>query len=405
MAQLSRNIIIAQALVVGIACSRTSIPSTSAAIQPESVALAAPGAVSSQAIYAGSFEEKSTPGSKAVLKITERIRSSSVTVNGQTLESYEGTETDTAGKRAPFTIRFTADAKQSKSAIRAGSDVDLLAETYDGGGTFERVDDGIGNGIANELPEVPQAAWINSATRRVSISIPNNDQTLTVLYDADGAYRETSVPVEGRTAASQTFADGNAVYQWPFEAVEPNAGLTFEAPDRNRITVQFADSAIPATVFIRFRDWYPTTPPALASDDTMNMGVSSIPSECGVPKRYGSTATQLEERSSRLDLVFGQFETATRIRYVEPHYGLVCLLVRDDLASYYNFTAIVFSARPLNTIETTEVIGLRSSSQKWDPALSVALPLDARLSLSQASSRMSADEAVYQSRRRLESRQ
>ena len=93
--------------------------------------------------------------------------------------------------------------------------------------------------------------------------------------------------------------------------------------------------------------WYPAEPPPLASDSFLDAGTAAVPAACGVPAKYGRTATELVEQTTRLDIVFGEYETTQRTAYVASPYGLICQVVSDDLKTYYDYNAFALESKPL----------------------------------------------------------
>jgi hypothetical protein len=313
--------------------------------------------------------------------VTERVRSSPGTYAGHPITEYDGVETET-GKGKPLQTTFGASVAEIPSKTRNGSDVTLEKFTSrESGGISQTTIYGAGNGVFDQLPEVPQASWSNTAARTESIADSEMGSSAFDAYRSDGSYDEVAVPVEGLQASLRSYANGNATYQWPYQSASQNSILTFSPPDAGVLHIFFADAAAvpPQTIPVNIGVWYPSTPPVLASDSFHNVGTVDIPSACGVPQTYGRTAIEIAERVVRLDIVFGEYETTTRTRFVESPYGLLCLEVHDDLKTYYSYkNSLNLSQRLLDETTTRETLGLRRASipKGGDVAGAATVPLD-----------------------------
>ena len=167
--------------------------------------------------YEGSYTVATVHKSNS-LAIEQRIQTKTGTVGGKPVVVYDGVETE-SGKKTKTTTTFEAEVAQRPSAIRTGEDVTLLRMTsHQAQVISKQVDYATGNGVFDQVPEVPQARWSNTAARSAFVNDIAADSTLNDVYHVDGSYDESSVPVAGLTATSQSYADGNAVYQWPFQA-------------------------------------------------------------------------------------------------------------------------------------------------------------------------------------------
>ncbi|HTX58407.1 MAG TPA: hypothetical protein VMH02_01935 [Verrucomicrobiae bacterium] len=351
-------------------------------------------------VYEGSYT-KTTFHKSTSLAIEQRIQTESGKLGGERVVVYHGVETETGGK-ATTTTTFGAEVAQRPSTIRAGVDVTLLrATTRQAGIVTQTTDYEAGNGVFDQVPEVPQARWSNTAARSAFVDDVASDSTLSDAYHADGSYDENSVPVAGLTATAQSYADGNAVYQWPFEAGDVNSSIAFSPPEKNKLVVWLADGAQHVTTYITLASWYPSNPMVLASDDFLDAGRTAVPAACRVASRFGREANRIVETQTRLDIVFGQSETTTRTQYVAPRYGLVCLQLHDDLKTYYDYNTLALESRPLVDEITDEVLGLRSqsASDARVAGTTAALPLDAYAATLAARARLATARAMYGSLR------
>jgi hypothetical protein len=243
---------------------------------------------------------------------------------------------------------------------------------------------------------VPQARWSNTASRVVTIDDSFAGSTSSETYNADGSYDQNSVPVEGRTASAQEYPDANAVYQFPYEGGSRNATVGFSPPVGGSLPVVFTNP--PFTQAYNVKSWYPSFPLVLATDAYQDLGTVSIPSSCGVPKSLATKAVEIVAKTSRLDIIFGEYETTTRTTYVAAPYGLVCLNVNDELQTFYDYTVLALESKPLTTDVSTIVVGLKTASVPKGAAteaFGAALPLDAHLALAYAARRLKAEHAIY----------
>ena len=354
--------------------------------------------------YAGTLQESRASGVSATYAMTARVTAAS---NGakNPVVTYKGQSVQT-GKGGPLTTTFDADVAEVPSSIRQGDDVtrlELVASNTNGVVSTTTYDKG--NGVFDELPAVKGARWNDSAARRVSENDSSAGSSLVDRYAADGSYDETAVPVEGRTATMQSYPDGNAVYQWPLEGAYLNSSIAYTPPKAGKLRVVFTDAEQHQTYLIELHSWYPANPLALASDATQNAGTVRIPKACRVSPHYGGTATELDESVTRVDIVFGEYETTARTAYVGGA-GLLCLRVHDVLETHYDYEAFAFSQKPLTTIVTDEVLGLRqaSGSSGAVAAAAAAIPLDANIALAGAASHLSDAAAIYTSLQRAHGR-
>jgi hypothetical protein len=351
-------------------------------------------------VYGGTIKQ-TTVGSTTTQQtshVTARVQTIAATQTGDPVIDYRGVETVSGSSKA--TTKFDAYVGETPSRIRKGTNVLLLKVAASESSASSGIDTTTvilpGNGVIDQLPEIPQARWSNTASRTVAIDDSYAGSTSEETYRADGSYDQNSVPVEGRTAAAQSYADGNAVYQFPYEGGSSNATVTFAPPVRGTILVAFTNPpfTFPETV----KMWYPSFPLVLASDTYRDLGPSSIPASCGVPKAFGTKAVELLSSTTRLDDIYGEYETAQRTMYVAAPYGLICLNVKDELVTYYDYTLVTLSSKPLTTVASNLTIGLQEASVPKGTAaeaLGAAIPLDAHLSLAYAVRRLKAEYAIF----------
>jgi hypothetical protein len=352
-------------------------------------------------LYAGTLTQTSTGGNSTTYKLSQRVTSSATTSGGRALTDYHGVETQSV-PGTNLTTTYDAYVAQVASKTRKGTDVDLVKTVSSSSdGISQTVDYGAGNGVVDQLPEIPQASWNNAATRMQSIADSIDESSVDDFYNADGSYTEKAVPVEGLQATAQSYPDGNAVYEWPYAGSNVNTSITFAPPDAGKLRILVSNGGLHVTTFIRLKSWYPSNPLVLAADTFQDLGSVTVPAECKVPQSYAKTATEIVENVTRLDVIFGEYETTQRTEYLGAPYGLVCLTAKDDLQTYYNYTALAIAQKPLSEATSDEVIGLRHATASQHTEAAVALPLDARLTAWRAARRLATDRAIAQSLKRV----
>jgi hypothetical protein len=302
-------------------------------------------------------------------KITVANGTSFAGQNG--LVDFATAETDT-GTQATTTQTSDAYVAYVANAARAGgTDVTLVGlATKTSNGVTTQTTNAAGNGVFDELPEVANAQWTQSAARSQTESDPST-QSSSVTYAADGSYQESITFPEGGSATVQTQPDGSGVYQTPVEASGANSTITITAPSGGSIngeTTFITGAGFPVTQPFTIPVWYPSVPPALASDTFVDAGPSALPSTCNVPSAYASaTPNKIVETKVRLDTVFGELETTTNTSYVASPYGVLCAVVHDDLEDYYDYSGqsaylLVIGPVPFESTIVDETLALQSAS-------------------------------------------
>jgi len=389
----------AAAFATGCSGSSTGSAAMPAVPQPANASAPSPWPSAGTTLeYRGSLTQTGS-GSTIDLAVDQQVTTGSATLHGHPAIVYHGKETE-SGKGSSETIAYDAEVLQRSSETRKGSDVVLVKfASHASSGLRETIEYGGGNGVFDQLPHVPQARWTNTAARTDSIFDSVAGSSLHDDYRADGSYAETGVPVEGRTSLAQSYPDGNALYQWPFEGGSYNSTIAISPPSKGAIHIVFTNAAAHVTEYAQLRDWYPRVPPLLASDAFVDLGTTAVPSACGTSKAYGKSATALSETRTRLDIIYGEYETTDRTSYVAAPYGVVCLIVHDDLKVYYDYTTFALVGKPLTETVTDETLGLRKASAT-NAALaeaSAGMPLDAGMTARSAAARTRAAEAIYHS--------
>ncbi len=352
--------------------------------------------------YSGSFEQTGRGVTHVTFRIDENVTATAAKYASGAATEYHvaGYETG-SGKKIPFSVEAFAD--EVPSVIRAGRNVELLEVDAHNNGTDERTVFGPGSNVVDQVPEVPQARWTNDAARTQTITNGAAGSFVRDIYHRDGSYRENAIPVEGLRASGEDYADGNAVYNVPLNGGLEDSTATFIPPVKGKLTIALANSTIDRTEWFTERSWYPT-PLALAGDTVQDYGSVRIPVQCKVPKRYGSTVTELVELRSRLDIIVGEVEITERALFLAPSYGLLCLLTIDDVSTYYDYETTDFSGSPLMASEAIEALSLQresGSSRALAAAASAALPLDANLVEWRGMGRMKTTKEIVESLKRM----
>jgi hypothetical protein len=345
--------------------------------------------------YTGTFAQTQSQGSTTTLHVTEHVTTSAATIGSRAVVDYHGVQTETGNGAA--TTTYDAYVAQVPSSTRSGSNVELVKETSSGSGIRETIAYASGNGVFDQIPEVPQARWTNTAARTQSVANSVQGSSAVDRYRADGSYTEHAVPVEGLHATMQSYPDGNGAYQFPFQGGSTNSSINIAPPNAGKINILFVNATQHVTATDTLGVWYPAEPPPLASDSFVDAGSVAIPAACGVPAKYGLTATEIVEQTTRLDIVFGEYETAQRTAYMASPYGLVCLVASDDLKTYYDYNAFALESKPLTETTLSETLGLHQAKvpkQAAPDATSVAIPLDVRVSTLAAASRLTTERAI-----------
>lgn|GEM_PF-2417845 len=288
------------------------------------------------------------------------------------LTDFETKETD-SGNYATTTSDTHQYMSFAKNATRWNG-MDLLqagSVSSDSGGVTITTTYGPGNGLMDELPEVPQAQWINNAARTVVENDPSGEK-LTSAYAGDGTYTQNVTFSNGDTSTAIESADGSGQYTMPLLA-NPNGTpsyLTFSAPQSDgTIALTFVDNAdADPQIFTKtVSTWYSAAAPGMASDTITDAGTVAIPSSCNVASSLATQATRLDETRTRLDTIFGELETLTQSAYVAAPYGVVCLVAHDRLVNYYDMTGQAafldgFAGTPMQQTDTNETLGMQTAT-------------------------------------------
>ena len=330
--------------------------------------------------YAGTLRLASTGSSPTTFAVVQRVARRPTALAGEVVTEYQGVGAEN-GNGSSLKTNFDAFVAEVPSKIRIGSDVTLVkVVSKDSNGLTQRTVYDRGNRVFDQVPEIPEARWSNSAARSENTVDSASSSTIDDLYRADGSYDESAIPVEGLHASVQSYGDGSAVYSFPFNGTSPNSSISFLPPNKKGLLyVWFADVAVPVAEEFSLRSWYPTASPVLATDSFENIGLVRVPAACKVPGSYGRIAAGIVERTTRLDVTFGQYETTRRTAYMNSPYGLVCLAVHDDLQIHNDYDPFDLSTRILTETVSDEVLGLQRAhitKASLSAVVSNAIPLE-----------------------------
>lgn len=311
-----------------------------------------------------------------VTNISQSVTQNVTLSTGQTFAGQSGLtdltakETD-AGQLKTTTLTSDTYLAYAKNAARAnGVDVtEIGTVSADTNGASLQSVPGNGNGIIQQFPSVTGATWSNSASRTDSEKDPGGE-AVTTTFAADGSYQEQLTFPEGATASALTYADGSGVYQLPFAGVVTKASsVTVNAPLDGQIQLAIAlyPPGLPEASAFELPVWYPQGTPVLASDSYVDEGSTTLPSSCNAGSAFKSAAVEkVVETKSRLDTIFGEYESDRVTQYESPSYGLLCAVVNDDLQTYYDYSgqssgAFTFSPIPLLDTAVSETLALQSA--------------------------------------------
>lgn len=281
------------------------------------------------------------------------------------LTELETNETDTGAQRT-YTINSKQYLQFAANAARSnGLDVTQAGlDATDSNGVQFTTTFGSGNGVIDELPQVPWSQWSDSAARVTAENDPSGE-FITTTYANDGTYTGTTAFPQGDTATITENGDGSGSYVLPLSGT-PGSEVTVSPVLGDAINITFKENIMWGGVgWGSVPVWYPNVPPVLASDNFSDAGSVAIPSGCNASSKYGTQATRIDETRTRLDSIYGELETTTQSSYIVPPYGAVCVVVHDDLTVYYDYSgqsAYLFSGTPLRHVVTDETLGLQSAT-------------------------------------------
>ncbi len=232
---------------------------------------------------------------------------------------------------------------------------------------------GAGNGLLDVLPETAGSFGPNTAALVYQENDPAN-YTRTRTINANGSYTEDGYDPFGDEQIVTTNSDLSASYDASqydyrtFSFTKPTGSpamitIGYEYNDGNPNDTQTASFPI--------MSWIPTgtTQPSVETD--VDDGATPFPSGCAVPAKYGTNGNKIVQSITRVDPALGNYETEVITTYVVPIFGPACIVMTDNVNTYYDYTAqygygLYYSAagfsRPVETTNTTETLTLSSST-------------------------------------------
>jgi hypothetical protein len=328
----------------------------------------------------------STPAATATPWVSTNSQSVTQNVSISTGQSFAGQtglteltthESDVSDLETTSVTSGTYLSYANDASRANGIDVTEIGTTSsDSNGVSLQTTTGSGNGIVDRLPNVANSQWSNSASRTETENDPDGQST-TTTYASDGTYQQQVNNPTGQGASANMAADGSGNFSAQLGVTVVGnpatlfSGFTIAPPLAGVIDLGFTlrSSGQPAAGQLQLPDWYPNTFPTLASDTYADEGTTTLPSSCNVAPAYQSVSVEkIAETRNRLDSVFGEYETDNATQYTSPSYGLLCVVVSDDLKDYYDYSGqtselygIAFNSTPLTETVVTETLALQSA--------------------------------------------
>ena len=231
--------------------------------------------------------------------------------------------------------------------------------------------------VIDELPEVPGASWTNSAAQTLDETSPGNQSSVRNV-NADGSYTATTTYASGSlftpppaplTATIVENSNGSGSYSLPLLG-PPNSTITVgtpgPAPSPMIPVTLTVPVPVPTSTTIDVPVWY-GTPLVLYKESDTNAGAQNLPAACNVPATYGLTGNAVVQSIRSVDAILGTIETLQQTTYVVPTYGAACVVLSDQVLSYYDYSGqgsalIVISGTPLETATVSTTLGLTSAA-------------------------------------------
>ena len=287
---------------------------------------------------------------------------------------FHDVETDAQTAPAQQTTTTTTDAYFSFSnTIVTGHFNELgFTATQDNGYTVT-VTFATGNGLVDILPETAGTTWQNTPALSLTASSPDGTSSQETIA-ADGTYTEhfqyDDVGAVTDTAMAAASLDGSGTYITPDEGTLKGSGqsYTISTPSAatssgiitETTTVEPSPSAsqTPTVTSTTIPNWIPAgyLGTALATENDVDNGATTVPAVCALPARYGTSANQLVQTKNRLDPMFGEIETETLTTYVMQTVGPVCTVLNDVTTDYYDFSS--------QSVETKEDVNFEGTPQQ-----------------------------------------
>jgi hypothetical protein len=338
------------------------------------------GTTSESFVYEGASP---SPAASTSATVTQTIAvSAPATFNGVgSLFDFHTVETDVSSLQTTTTTTDTYYA-----ALASGTGTNLVDYGYNSTDNFGEtllVQYGATGApspiVIDELPQVPGASWSNTAAETLTETDPGNQSSLRTV-NADGSYTDNTSYASGSlftpppTPLAATIVEnsnGSGSYSFPLFGELPNTVVALGTPNpaTEQIPINITQpgySPINGTVGV----WY-GNPLVLYKESDTNNGAVNIPTACAVAPAYGTTANAVVQKIRSVDAILGTIDTLTQTTYVIPIYGAACVVLNDQILSYYDYSGqnlnlVEFSDTPLQTTTIATTLGLTSASVSGD---------------------------------------
>jgi hypothetical protein len=278
-------------------------------------------------------------------------------------------------------------SKQDSAIVLVGSTIAYT--NYIGMPSSETVAYGKPGLVVAKLPMQGGQTWTTAASRSVTRSWGTNERE-TLSVNADGAYSDDLVitnadfPYQSISTAENSDGSGSRTIVAGADASAPSYGEALSAPSNGTVLVSaFGTPPVPPlaptptpcvapsdwpcpiaeTPAYSANAWYPYDPSAsqplerIVSNDK---GSVALPSACAVSHAFPATAELVETVDATLDVWSGTSKTTTDA-YIDPHDGLLCLVVSMQNALYVLGTTSA-DMTPVSTGTLTFTDSLQSES-------------------------------------------
>jgi hypothetical protein len=229
---------------------------------------------------------------------------------------------------------------------------------------------GTGNGILDVLPETAGTFGPNNA----ALTYRENDPA------SFGRQRVTAATGTFNEQDQDTFGDlqtiiGNADFSASYDATQFSGfSFTMTAPAGTPAMITIALFAATPTGLqsdgsATVRSWIPAGLTQLSTETDVDTASVAYPAACQVPAKYGTSGHQLVATIRRVDPALGNSEVETATTYTAPAVGPVCIVLADQVTTFYDYTGqngsvITVGAlgHPVQITATMETLTLQSAT-------------------------------------------
>ena len=237
---------------------------------------------------------------------------------------------------------------------------------------------GTGNGILDVLPETAGTFGPNNAALTYTENDPASFGRQRVTA-ADGTFNEQD---------QDTFGDlqsiiGNADFSASYDATQFSGfSFTMTAPAGTPAMITIAlfkatASGLQSDGTATVRSWIPAGLTQLSTETDVDTASVAYPAGCQVPAKYGTSGHQLVATIRRVDPALGNSEVETTTTYTAPVVGPVCIVLADEVTTFYDYTGqngsvITVGAlgRPVQITATSETLTLQSATTSGEAVTS-----------------------------------